>query len=51
MDVLNNDFHDEEFQKKVELEFLKYKNLIWVDTNILSTEDVTDKIFNEFCQE
>jgi dTMP kinase len=48
---INSDFHDEEFQKKVELEFLKYKNLIWVDTNILSAEDVTDKIFNEFCQE
>jgi thymidylate kinase len=47
--IFNTVFHDESFQKKVESEFSKYKNLIRIDTNILTAEAVADKIFNEFC--
>ena len=49
-DASHSNLHDESFQKKVELEFLKYEKLIWVDTNILSAEEVSQKILMEFCQ-
>jgi len=48
-DAFNSDLHDESFQKKVEFEFLKYEKLIWVDTNSLSAEEVSQKILKEFC--
>jgi dTMP kinase len=49
-DIFNRDLHEKKFQEKVELEFSRYKNLIWIDTNSFSSEDVADKIFNKFSQ-
>ena len=46
-DLFNSDLHVEEFQDKVESEFRKYKNLIWVNTNILSAEDVADQLIEK----
>lgn len=46
-DAVYSDLHDKKFQEKVELEFSRYKNLIWINTNSISPEDVADKIFKK----
>ena len=45
-DAVNTDLHDKEYQERVKHEFSKYKNLIWINTNIISPEEVADIIFN-----
>jgi len=47
VDAVNNDLHDKKFQEKVELEFSRYKKLIWINTNSISPEDVADKILKK----
>jgi len=48
--AVNSDLHDKKFQEKVQLEFSRYKNLIWISTNSISPEEVADKIFKKIIE-
>jgi dTMP kinase len=49
-DILNSDLHDKQYQDKVELEFSKYNNLLWINTNDISPEDIADIICNKLAR-
>lgn len=46
-DILNSNLHDEEYQSKVEGEFSKYKNMLWINTNDTSPEVIAENIFKK----
>jgi len=43
-EVLNSDLHDKKCQDMIELEFSKYNNMLWINTNDILPEDVADII-------
>ncbi|MFZ5772368.1 MAG: dTMP kinase [Thermodesulfobacteriota bacterium] len=46
-DTLHQKLHDEHFQNKVKKEFLKHNEIICVDTNIKSPEEIAHKIYSD----
>lgn len=50
-DILNSDLHDKKYQDKVELEFSKYHNLLWINANDISPDDIADIICNKLAQQ
>ena len=49
-DVIKSRLHDREYQGKVQYEFSKYKDLLWINTNKASPEIIADIIYKKLAE-